>query len=172
MRGPEVCQEFMETDMVTTTCGRMVEGTPDGGFKEINELLTLVQVVRVPLLAEMDATDLADVLYDTVLAKIVKSQMWMKQTCVFPDNFIVFCWLPPDRKFTVFSSAWVEISNCEIKRSVVNFSLLRSKIPNLDKLSREAAVIFPLARKLKNRPSNFLFSGIRARPPRIASLSF
>lgn len=93
--GLEVCREFLETELVVSSCGGDVEGTPDGGFEESNGSLTLVQVVRVPLLPEMDCDEVADVLYDTVLTKIVKSQTWMKSTCTFPANFIIFCWLPP-----------------------------------------------------------------------------
>jgi len=57
--------------------------------------LTLVQVVRVPLLPDMVDDEVADVLYNTVLAKIVKSRAWMKQTGTLPHDFIIFCWLPP-----------------------------------------------------------------------------
>lgn len=94
-QGYNVTQELSEIDMVTTSCGSLVQGTPDGGFRHSEGLLTLVQVVRVPLLPHMDADDVADVLYDTVLAKIVKSQTWMKETCTLPHDFIIFCWLPP-----------------------------------------------------------------------------
>jgi hypothetical protein len=43
----------------------------------------------------MDADTVGDVLYSTVLAKIVKSQQWMKATSTLPRDFIIFCWLPP-----------------------------------------------------------------------------
>jgi hypothetical protein len=43
----------------------------------------------------MDADTVGDVLYSTVLAKIVKSQQWMRATSTLPREFIVFCWLPP-----------------------------------------------------------------------------
>ena len=43
-------------------------------------LVRLVQVVRVPLLPDMDADAVATTLHRTVLAKLVKSQAWMKQT--------------------------------------------------------------------------------------------
>lgn len=49
----------------------------------------------MPLLPEMHAGIVGDVLYDTVLTKIVKSQMWMKATRTIPDEFVIFCWLPP-----------------------------------------------------------------------------
>jgi len=70
--------------------------------------------VRVPLLPEMNADTVGDTLYDTVLTKVVKSQMWTKEmcTCSYPrqhnealevcieayghklHEFIIFCCLP------------------------------------------------------------------------------
>eukprot|EP00931_Biecheleriopsis_adriatica_P120961 TRINITY_DN96049_c0_g1_i1.p1 TRINITY_DN96049_c0_g1~~TRINITY_DN96049_c0_g1_i1.p1 ORF type:complete len:416 (-),score=79.26 TRINITY_DN96049_c0_g1_i1:97-1194(-) len=94
-QGFDVTRELSETQLVTTSCGSMIPGTPDGGFVDSNGLLRLVQVVRVPLLPEMSVDEVEDVLYRTVLAKIVKSQAWMKQTCTIPHEFIIFCWLPP-----------------------------------------------------------------------------
>ena len=73
---------------------------------------------------DMDEDEVADVLYepctatpfgsmskDTVLAKVVKSQVWMplgaldmafrcllrprKETMTLPHEFIIFCWVPP-----------------------------------------------------------------------------
>ncbi|CAE7817460.1 unnamed protein product [Symbiodinium sp. CCMP2592] len=77
--GFEVATELLETDLVFTSCGSLVKGTPDGGFVDTDGLLRLVQVVRVPLLPDMDEDEVADVLFDTVLAKVVKSQTWMKE---------------------------------------------------------------------------------------------
>lgn len=48
--GFEVARELLETDLVFSSCGTMVQGTPDGGFRDAAGLLRLVQVVRVPLL--------------------------------------------------------------------------------------------------------------------------
>ncbi|CAE7724257.1 thrC, partial [Symbiodinium sp. CCMP2456] len=93
--GFEVATELMETDLVFSSCGSLVKGTPDGGFVDTDGLLRLVQVVRVPLLPDMDEDEVADVLFDTVLAKVVKSQTWMKETGTLPHEFIIFCWLPP-----------------------------------------------------------------------------
>lgn len=95
MQSFDVVQEMSETEMVITSCGTMAPGTPDGGFIDSNGLLRLVQVVRVPLLPDMDAGEVADALYDTVLTKVVKSQAWMKQTGILPHDFTIFCWLPP-----------------------------------------------------------------------------
>jgi len=93
--GFEVATELLETDLVFSSCGSLVKGTPDGGFVDTDGLLRLVQVVRVPLLPDMDEDEVADVLFDTVLAKVVKSQTWMKETGTLPHEFIIFCWLPP-----------------------------------------------------------------------------
>eukprot|EP00930_Biecheleria_cincta_P085108 TRINITY_DN74530_c0_g1_i1.p1 TRINITY_DN74530_c0_g1~~TRINITY_DN74530_c0_g1_i1.p1 ORF type:complete len:440 (-),score=68.06 TRINITY_DN74530_c0_g1_i1:97-1416(-) len=93
--GFNVTEELTETDMVVSSCGSLIPGTPDGGFRDSTGLLRLVQVVRVPLLPGMDADEVGDILYETVLAKIVKSQAWMKQTGTIPHDFVIFCWLPP-----------------------------------------------------------------------------
>ncbi|CAJ1412880.1 unnamed protein product, partial [Effrenium voratum] len=93
--GFEVAAEMLETELVFSSCGSLVKGTPDGGFRDAEGLLRLVQVVRVPLLEHMDEDEAADCLYNTVLAKIVKSQVWMKETGTLPHDFVIFCWLPP-----------------------------------------------------------------------------
>lgn len=93
--GISVKKELFETDLVTTWSGSMIPGTPDGGFWDADDLLWLVQVVRVPLRPEMSCDEVVDVLFETVLTKMVKSQAWMKQTCTLPHVFIIFCWLPP-----------------------------------------------------------------------------
>lgn len=93
--GFEVAAELLETDLVFSSCGHLVQGTPDGGFRDAEGLLRLVQVVRVPLLPEMDEDEVAEILYDTVLTKVVKSQVWMKETGTLPHDFTIFCWLPP-----------------------------------------------------------------------------
>lgn len=113
-KGYVVERELTETEMVTTSCGSLIPGTPDGGFINSEGKLRLVQVVRVPLLPEMSADTVGDTLYETVLTKVVKSQMWMKEMCTFSytrqrngalkacieayghelQEFIIFCWLP------------------------------------------------------------------------------
>merc|ERR1719394_996222 len=71
--------ELFEADLVVTSCGQLLPGTPDGGFLDAEGLLRLVQVVRVPLRPDMGVEEAVDVLYDTVLTKIVKSQAWIRQ---------------------------------------------------------------------------------------------
>lgn len=94
-QGFVVDKELNEVDLVATSCGSVIPGTPDGGFIDANGLLHLVQVVRVPLMEGMDADAVGDALYDTVLTKVVKSQTWMRATRTLPHEFIIFCWLPP-----------------------------------------------------------------------------
>jgi hypothetical protein len=43
----------------------------------------------------VSADAVGNILYSTVMAKIVKSQTWMKATCTLPRDFTIFCWLPP-----------------------------------------------------------------------------
>jgi len=88
-------RQLAETDFLMSSCGCHVQGTPDGGFIDSEGSLRLVQVVRVPLLPDMHADAVGDILYSTVLAKIVKSQTWMRATCTLPCDFTIFCWLPP-----------------------------------------------------------------------------
>lgn len=94
-RGFVVERQLAETDFLMSSCGCHVQGTPDGGFIDSEGSLRLVQVVRVPLLPDMNADAVGDILYSTVLAKIVKSQTWMRSTCTLPCDFAIFCWLPP-----------------------------------------------------------------------------
>lgn len=92
MSGLAVRREWTEQQMVSSFGGSMIPGTPDGMFEEWNGALTCVQVVRVPLSPSMTSEEKDDVIYDTVLAKVVKSQQWMKATRTIPHEFIIFCW--------------------------------------------------------------------------------
>lgn len=67
---------------------------PDGMFEDWNGTLTCVQVVRVPLLAGLDAREMEERLVQKVIAKVVKSQAWLRQVNVVPNDFVIFCWLP------------------------------------------------------------------------------
>lgn len=74
----------------------MIPGTPDGMFEEHESgALTCVQVVRLPLNKHMVQQQVEKLIYDTILAKVVKSQRWMKATQILPSRFVIFCWLPP-----------------------------------------------------------------------------
>lgn len=86
---------WSEKDMVCSFGGALIPGTPDGMFEDFSGSLVCVQVVRVPMLPDMSQRAFADVLYETVLTKVAKSQAWMKATRTMPSNFIIFCWLPP-----------------------------------------------------------------------------
>jgi hypothetical protein len=121
-------EELFEADMVSTSCGCHAPGTPDGGFRDSAGLLRLVQVVRVPLLPGMDADEAAEILYDTVLTKIVKSQAWMKQTGILPHDFIIFCWLPAVEASKVFTQEtdallWTEALMWNVRSGGWPFSL-------------------------------------------------
>jgi hypothetical protein len=99
MRGLDVRREWSETEMVSSFGGGMIPGTPDGMFEEWQGVegksrLTCVQVVRAPIHRGMDFDEIEEVLYQTVLTKIWKSQMWMKSTHIVPDEFIIFLWKP------------------------------------------------------------------------------
>jgi len=140
--GFDVVHELTETEMVVTCCGSITPGTPDGGFVDSKGLLRLVQVVRVPLLPDMDAEAVATTLHRTVLAKLVKSQAWMKQTGILPHDFIIFCWLPPVGEFEACAhqsevSLWTEALMWNVKAGGWPFSL-EVRVPD------DPASMFPI----------------------------
>lgn len=92
--GAEVRRTWSEREMVRSFDGRHFPGTPDGMFETWDGALTCVQVVRVPLLRELDLGALKETLAQTVLTKVVKSQQWLAATHVVPHDFVIFCWLP------------------------------------------------------------------------------
>lgn len=89
-----VRRSWAEKELVRHFDGRMIAGTPDGMFERWDESLCCVQVVRVPLLSAMDASELEAVLSTIIVTKVVKSQLWLRATQVNPREFIVYCWLP------------------------------------------------------------------------------
>lgn len=60
--------------------GCIVPGTPDGMFELCDGSLHCVQVVRAPLLCSMTEEEQADALAQTVIRKVVKSQIWLRAT--------------------------------------------------------------------------------------------
>lgn len=92
MTGLEIRREWTEQQMVSSFGGQIFPGTPDGMFEEWNGSLTCVQVVRVPLTATMTSQQQEEIVYATVLDKVVKSQRWMRATRIMPHEFIIFCW--------------------------------------------------------------------------------
>lgn len=94
MRGIDVRREWSEKQMVGSFGGCDIPGTPDAMFEDHEGRLTCVQVVRVPFFVGMSAAEIAEVTYQTVLTKAVKSQAWMKATRILPADFIIFCWYP------------------------------------------------------------------------------
>merc|ERR1719422_2812346 len=57
-------------------------------------MLVCVQVVRVPLVAGMSPELMQEVLAQTLLSKVVKSQQWLRACRAVPHDFVIFCWLP------------------------------------------------------------------------------
>lgn len=93
-RGVEIRRMWSETEMVRSFGGNVFPGTPDGMFESWDGTLTCVQVVRVPLILDMNSDEMLDTLAHTVLTKVVKSQQWLRATHIEPFDFIIFCWLP------------------------------------------------------------------------------
>merc|ERR1712187_967354 len=94
MRGVDVRREWSETEMVRSFAGGMLPGTPDGMYEDWNGNLSCVQVVRVPITPCMSFGQIEELLYQTVLVKVWKSQTWMEAMHCLPHEFIIFCWLP------------------------------------------------------------------------------
>lgn len=115
MRGTDVRNTWSEQEMVCNFAGAMRPGTPDGMFDDHSGSLTCVQVVRVPLVANMDLDTMAHTLYQTVLTKILKSIIWLKSTQTRAHEFTIFCWLP--------KCAFLEVTRHHCHRS--NRSLAR-----------------------------------------------
>lgn len=101
MQGLEIRREWSEQELVISTGCQMIPGTPDGMFEEHPVTpddpgkLTCVQVVRLPVNEHMSQQHVEQIIYDTVLAKVVKSQHWMKASQILPAHFLIFVWLPP-----------------------------------------------------------------------------
>jgi len=93
-RGLEVRRSWSEREMVRSFDGRHFPGTPDGMFETWDGALTCVQVVRVPLVVELNLADMQQTLAHTVLVKVVKSQQWLHASHFVPEDFVIFCWLP------------------------------------------------------------------------------
>lgn len=92
--GVEIRRTWSEQEMVRSFNGGHIPGTPDGMFESWDGALTCVQVVRVPLLRELDAEARYETLAQTIITKVVKSQAWLRATLVTPSDFVIFCWLP------------------------------------------------------------------------------
>mmetsp|Transcript_71555 Transcript_71555/g.173270 ORF Transcript_71555/g.173270 Transcript_71555/m.173270 type:complete len:310 (+) Transcript_71555:258-1187(+) len=125
-RGLEVRRSWSEREMVRSFDGRHFPGTPDGMFETWDGALTCVQVVRVPLVVELNLADMQQTLAHTVLVKVVKSQQWLHASHFVPEDFVIFCWLP----FCVHSEVaqYAEERMQQVRRVDQRFSL-RLRVP-------------------------------------------
>jgi len=94
MQGLEIRRVWSELENVVSFGGKMMPGTPDGMYEDHQGRLTCVQVVRLPITKDMSDREIEQVVYQTVLEKIKKSQQWMLAAHQLPYEFIIFCWLP------------------------------------------------------------------------------
>ncbi|CAE7949093.1 thrC [Symbiodinium sp. KB8] len=132
--GVEVRRMWSEQELVRSFGGRMSPGTPDGMFETWDGRLTCVQVVRVPLVREADTSAMQHTLTQTILAKVVKSQTWLRFVHVMPHDFIIYCWLPyriPDEV-----SQHVDVLMSNLRKLDARFSV-RLRLP------AEPDAIFP-----------------------------
>lgn len=133
--GIEVRRVWSETELVRSFGGKMSPGTPDGMFESWEGDLICVQVVRVPLTADADVCCQKEILAQTVLMKVVKSQLWLGFTHASPKDFIIFCWLPYAVPEEVIQHAFELMAR--IQRLDHRFSL-RVRTPS------DASLLFPV----------------------------
>jgi hypothetical protein len=90
----DVRRTWTEAELVRGFAGQLTPGTPDGMVELWDESIICIQVVRAPLLPNMAVEDMKTTLAQTVVAKVVKSQAWLRHTQVMPHEFVIFAWLP------------------------------------------------------------------------------
>mmetsp|Transcript_64999 Transcript_64999/g.119664 ORF Transcript_64999/g.119664 Transcript_64999/m.119664 type:complete len:333 (+) Transcript_64999:83-1081(+) len=112
MQGLNVRRKWLESDLVWYSNGGILPGTPDGMFdyQDPDSLSTkrvCVQIVRVPLTTCMNHDEQWQVLKQTILTKIIKSQQWLHASRTLSHRFVIFCWLPyhvlPETEFLALS---------------------------------------------------------------------
>jgi len=133
-QGVEVRRMWSELEMVRSFGGCMIPGTPDGMFEDWDGALTCVQVVRVPLVAGLSPECMQEVLAQTILTKVVKSQQWLRVCQATPCDFVIFCWLPFEIPDDVGESA--EVLMQRVRELDPRFSL-RLRVP------AQAGALFP-----------------------------
>mmetsp|Transcript_68841 Transcript_68841/g.165248 ORF Transcript_68841/g.165248 Transcript_68841/m.165248 type:complete len:338 (-) Transcript_68841:179-1192(-) len=126
MAGIDVRRVWTEREMVRAIDGKLFPGTPDGMFEDWDGALICVQVVRVPLTAQLSIEEMHESLAQTIITKVVKSQHWLRAWHSNPSNFIIFCWLPFEIPETVAREA--EELMAKVRESDARFTL-RLRIP-------------------------------------------
>jgi hypothetical protein len=90
----DVRRTWTEAELVRSFAGQLTPGTPDGMVELWDESVICIQVVRTPILQTMTVEDMKTTLAQTVVAKVVKSQAWLRHSQVMPHEFVIFAWLP------------------------------------------------------------------------------
>lgn len=132
----DVRRTWTEVELVRTFAGQMTPGTPDGVVELWDQSVICIQVVRAPLLRNMTVDDMKTTLAQTVVAKVVKSQAWLRHSQVMPHEFVIFVWLPFSPDGAVLAHAEALIARVRTEKD--SRFTLRLRIPE------DEAALFPV----------------------------
>lgn len=132
----DVRRTWTEAELVRSFAGQLTPGTPDGMVELWDESVICIQVVRTPILQTMTVEDMKTTLAQTVVAKVVKSQAWLRHSQVMPHEFVIFAWLPfsPDGAVLAHAEALI----ARVRNEKDSRFTLRLRIPE------DVAALFPV----------------------------
>jgi len=123
----DVRRTWTEAELVRGFAGQMAPGTPDGMVELWDESVICIQVVRAPISQNMTVEDMKTTLAQTVVAKVVKSQAWLRLAQVMPHEFVIFAWLPFSPDGAVLAHAEALIARVQTEKD--SRFTLRLRIP-------------------------------------------
>merc|ERR1712196_636344 len=132
----DVRRTWTEAELVRSFAGQLTPGTPDGMVELWDESVICVQVVRAPISLSMTVEEMKTTLAQTVVAKVVKSQAWLRHTQVMPREFVIFAWLPFSPDGAVLAHAEALIARLRSEKD--SRFTLRLRIPE------DVEALFPL----------------------------
>jgi hypothetical protein len=132
----DVRRTWTEGELVRSFAGQLTPGTPDGMVELWDDCVICIQVVRAPLLRNMTVDDMKTTLAQTVVAKVVKSQAWLRHSQVMPHEFVIFTWLPfsPDGAVLAHAEALI----ARVRNEKDSRFTLRLRIPE------DESALFPM----------------------------
>jgi hypothetical protein len=142
--GQDVRRTWSETELVRVFAGQLTPGTPDGMVELWDGSIICIQVVRAPILKSMTVEDMKATLAQTVVAKVVKSQAWLRHTQVMPYEFVIFAWLPfsPDGAVLAHAEALI----ARLRSAKDSRFTLRLRIPE------DVEALFPVLFGIRGPP--------------------
>jgi hypothetical protein len=159
--GRDVRRTWTEAELVRSFAGQLTPGTPDGMVELWDESVTCIQVVRAPLLRSMTVEDMKTTLAQTVVAKVVKSQAWLRHSQVMPHEFVIFAWLPfsPDGAVLAHAEALI----ARVRNEKDSRFTLRLRIPE------DVEALFPVLFGISGSPRQKTFSEDDVSPAELLS---